>query len=101
MAFTYKSKRMAYDNISVGNATGRENIIAAGESPTGDFTTAPSRDSGGNTSTSVLAIARRENLIADPNRVSDDVPIVPGSTSATSGYSSGTSVTSSFPEVVG
>ena len=100
MAFTYKSKRFAYDNISVGNATGKEFIIAAGASD-GDFTTRPNKDSGGNTSTSVLAIARRENLIKGGNESTNDYPQVPGQTSATSGHTSGSSLTSSFPENVG
>lgn len=95
-AFTYKSRRLAYDNIASGSAAGRENIIAAGESPTGDFTTKPNADSGGNTSTSVLAIARQERLIR--NGSSDST----GQTSNNiSEYTSETSISSNFPEVVG
>lgn len=102
--FVYKGKRRAYDNIASGSATGRENIIAAGESPNGDFAgpNRPDKETGGNTSTSALALLRTENQVANhANLSSGDYPEIPGSTSGTSGWTSGTTKTSAFPENVG
>lgn len=100
MAFTYKNKRVGYDNIAPGSAAGWEHVVVAGNvSPP---STAVNLESGGNTSTSVLALGRRENLIkaptTDDNHV-QETALTSGTTHT--GYTSGTSVTSSFPETVG
>lgn len=65
MAFTYRNKRSGYDNIAVGSATGLENAVVAGTGR--GETTRPNLDSGGNTSTSTLAIGRRENSVRQPS----------------------------------
>src|ERR1700752_3366687 len=101
MAFTYKNKRLGYDNIANGSAAGFERHNA-GTSPS--ETSAPNRDSGGNTSTSMLAIGRRENVVHNPT--TDDYLVgIPRANSSdiasTSGYTSETSSTSVFPEKVG
>jgi len=103
MAFTFRNKRFGYDNIASGSATGQEHIVVAGNvTASGDCTTRPSKDAGGNTSTSVLAIGRRENLIRLPS--SDDntqeESTITTNTSYT-GQTSGTSATSVFYEGLG
>lgn len=100
MAFTWKNKRYGYDNIANGSATGIEKHTGATSIP--GETTRPNLDSGGNTSTSVLAVGRRENTIkqctSDDNCANETLD-----TSNTShvGHTSGTSITSVFPERVG
>lgn len=97
MAFTYRNKRLGYDNIANGSATGLENAVVAG---TGiGETTRPNLDSGGNTSTSALAVGRRENVIRQPSTNDNHVQET-HDTSNTShtGETSGTSHTSVFQE---
>jgi hypothetical protein len=100
MAFTFQNRRLGYDNIAVGSATGFERVIAGGGP--GDGTTKPSKESGGNTSTSVLAIARRENFFRLPSTNDNTVQetILTSNTSHT-GATSGTSYSSVFYEALG
>jgi hypothetical protein len=100
MAFTFQNRRYGYDNIAPGSATGFERVVPGGGP--GDSTTKYSKDSGGNTSTSVLAIGRRENWIKQPTTDDNTVQetIATSNTSHT-GYTSGTSVTSVFLEQFG
>src|SRR5262245_38382852 len=99
MAFTFKDRRLGYDNIAIGSATGQERVIEGGG--VGDATTRTNLDSGGNTSTAALAIAKRENMIRQDGDSTNDYPPTPGATSASSGHTSNTSLSSVFPEVVG
>jgi hypothetical protein len=100
MAYTFQNRRLGYDNIAVGSATGFERVVPGGGP--GDGTTRPGKDSGGNTSTSVLAIARREMSIRLPS--SDDNTVeetrLTSNTSHT-GNTSGTSYSSVFYESLG
>mgnify|MGYP001595141356 CR=1 FL=1 len=99
MAFTFRSKRLGYDNISVGNATGLENAVVAG---TGRGETSRlALDSRGNTSTSALAEGAPEHTITDG--VSDDVRTGQASSDLNPGsnHTSGTSNTSKFVERLG
>ncbi len=100
MAFTWKNKRYGYDNIAAGSAAGMERVVAGTTVP--GETTRPSLDSGGNTSTSVLAVGRRENLIRLPSSDDNTVQetLLTSNTSHT-GYTSGTSITSVFAERLG
>lgn len=76
MAFTFRSKRLGYDNIAEGSATGveRHNAGSSGE------TTRLTLDQRGS-STSALSQGMPEMLV--------------------DGWTSGTSFTSQFPEIVG
>jgi len=100
MAFTFQNKRVGYDNIAAGSAAGFERVIAGGGP--GDCTTKVNKDSGGNTSTSVLAIGRFENTIKIPSSDQNNAEetTLTSNTSHT-GYTSGTSVTSNFGENLG
>jgi hypothetical protein len=100
MAFTFQNKRLGYDNIAAGSATGFERVIAGGGP--GDSTTKLSKDSGGNTSTSSLAVGRFENVIHNLTTADNSVEetAITSNTSYT-GYTSGTSVTSNFLEGLG
>ena len=93
MAFTYRSKRLGYDNISVGNAAGREKIIVTGDTTPGETTKLTLSQRG--TSTSALSQGMPERLIRLPS--SDDSNVeetrLTSNTSHT-GQTSGTSDTS-------
>ena len=91
MGFTFQNRRLGYDNIAVGSATGFERVVPGGGP--GDSTTRPSRDSGGNTSTSALAIGRRENVIRQP--VSDDASVEETKLTSNTSHTQMTSGTSS------
>lgn len=101
MAFTWKNKRYGYDNIAAGSAAGIEKVVAGATTQPGE-TTRPSLDSGGNTSTSALALGRRENLIkqqtTDDNTVQETKDT---SNTSHTGMTSGTSSTSVFYERLG
>ena len=58
MAFTVKSKRLGYDNIATGSATGRERIVPGGGE--GDSTT---KESGENRSASYVANRHQELIM--------------------------------------
>lgn len=98
MAFTYRNKRRGYDNIASGSAAGFERHNTG---TSHSETSRPSLDSGGNTSTSVLAVGQRQNAVWQPT-TNDNVIGHPNcdtsGTAATSGWTSGTSSTSVFPE---
>ena len=98
-AFTFKSKRLGYDNISVGNASGLENAVVAG---TGIGETTRLTLSQRGTSTSVLSQGMPERVITLP--VSDgsnaEETRLTSNTSHT-GMTSGTSDTSGFRENIG
>lgn len=102
MAYTYKDRRRGYDNIANGSAAGFEihNAGAASHSES----SLHNLDANTNTSTSALALGKRENVIRVPTS-NDNVSIggLDQSTdaAATSGWTSGTSRTSVFYEVVG
>jgi hypothetical protein len=100
LAFTFQNKRLGYDNIAAGSATGFERVVPGGGP--GDGTTKLSKDSGGNTSTSNLAVGRFENVIRQPS-TNDNTQEETTDTSNTSyvGYTSGTSCTSNFLESLG
>lgn len=100
MAFTFQNRRLGYDNIANGSATGFERVVPGGGP--GDSTTKYSRDSGGNTSTSALAVGRRENVIRVPS-TDDNNQEETTNTSATAHtrMTSDTSSTSVFYENLG
>ncbi len=79
MAFTQRSKRLGYDNISEGNAAGKELIIGGGSSGDGETTR--------------LTLSQRG---ASTSALSQQLPelLIPG-------YTSGSSFTSNFTEIVG
>jgi hypothetical protein len=99
MAFTFKSKRQGYDNISAGNAAGKELIVVAGGDGEGETTRRSLSQRG--TSTSVLSQEANERLINDGTTVdvrtgqasSDSLPLI--------NQTSGTSDTSAFAERLG
>ena len=102
MAFTFQSKRLGFDNIAVGSATGIERHVVGGGP--GDATTRISRD-GITAGSSTLELHVNAGLVSanslintggpTTDRVSGDIP---GSTSNSSFYTSDTSWTSKFPE---
>ena len=95
MAFTHKSKRMAYDQIANGSATGRENIVEVGAlGSLGDRTTRQSVD--------LLDTVFTANRVVElhPAAGSSTGDYVGQPTSATTpGYTSQTSYTSAIGEL--
>ncbi len=100
MAFTFQNKRLGYDNIAAGSATGQERVVPGGGP--GDGTSQTDRDKNTGTSTSPLALARLENWIKQPS-TDDNNAQETHDTSSTShtGYTSGTSRSSNFMEKLG
>lgn len=96
MAFVYRNKRLGYDSISTGNASGQERHVDGGG---GIETTRTVIDSGGNTSTSALAVAMRENVIHNPTSA-DQLAGIDTSTAPSSGYTSGSSFSSAIHELL-
>lgn len=97
MAYTFKNKRLAYDNIAVGSATGQERHIAGGG---GIETTKDGLDnvvvSADGTSYTLNRV--RELPIAGHSSDAGNPTNIPGSTSDSSFYTSTTSWTTVFPE---
>ena len=63
MAFTYRNKRAAYDNISVGNATGHENVVANGADE-GETTVVGQRLVTSDVGTLTSVLTQAERLVA-------------------------------------
>ena len=115
MAYTLKSKRMAYDNIANGSATGIERIVSGsaadgdraggvGATPGVDSTTRECFDNVMGTSTDGLntsIIANRMlELVAGAQSTDSNTNNEPTS-ATTPGYTSGTSFTSAVGELLG
>lgn len=104
MAFTYQNRRLAYDHIATGSATGQERCTGGALTTQLGETTRSTLGNSGNASTSALAIAQRENVVHDPTTNDWLVGMTRSQSSdiaSTSGYTSGTStvpVGSVFPE---
>ncbi len=106
MAFTFKSKRQGYDNISIGNATGLENAVAPGVG-VGETTRLTLSQRG--TSTSALSQGMPEQYVGIGGGASSDlnspaqspVPTSDGVGDTSPAWASATSNTSAFPEKLG
>lgn len=95
MAYTFKNKRLAYDNIANGSAAGQERHIVGGG---GIETTRQLIDNGPDVNVSFTANRMHETHIGAHSSNNTNPADIPGSTSNTSFYTSGTSITSVFPE---
>ncbi len=107
MAFTFKSKRLGYDNIAAGSAAGKELIVVAGGDGDGETTRLTLSQRG--TSTSNLSQGMPERVIgAKAGTVTDwntpaqhPRPTSSGTSDTSPWVTSGTSDTSAFPERLG
>jgi hypothetical protein len=79
MAFTANSKRLGYDNIAVGSVTGRENAVAV--------------DTSGKTETTRLTFDQRGTSTSDLSQNFPEIHV--------DGWTSASSLTSDFVEIVG
>lgn len=103
MAYTFRSKRLGYDNIAAGSATGFERVIAGGGP--GDATTKEDINnmnvSADGVNTSYIANRMVELELGGAAGSSDSNMLNNPSSDTTPFYTSATSFTSSIGELLG